>query len=984
MRRWWLVAIAVIALIAGALAFWPRPVEPIVDAPASDSREFKAVDVRASGTQQAFTLTGVVRDPTGKPIANAEVFLAASSQVSLTSVRCGLCNEWLLSCHAHETARTVASLLERKQGELAPALTTSSDAEGKFRFEQLSGISFTVWGRASGFGFGIKDRAAPGDPVELFLPLPRMLQGQVRDETGQPLSGASVRVTSRRLAQVREVKSELDGRFQVSELGEGPFAVSATAAGRLPVLEDEAEAGGIPLQLTLATPRRLEVRVLRDDKPVDAVLTLQGEHLTRRLEVKGGFLGLDALYPGELFATAVAGELSSVPTRVTLAATVTQLTLTLDRAGTIAVTVLDEASQPVPKPTVELLTRGGESVTRRVLQTGELAVLGPLGVGEYQLRASAAGYQSATVPVQLKAGETPIELTLTRGTIISGRVVDEYGRPAAGVSVLVTPMGDSFLADAEGKFIATVPSPGLYELHAHHSDWGGVDLKVTAPKEDVELQLEPRGGAQITVIAEGRRVEGASVTLFHAQGNFRNDRNSGADGVVLMRGMPSDTYTAVASHPDYLSSERVQVTLRDGDLQRLTLELKTGGAIEGVVVDNMGVPVNGIPVATSPRATEPTTTDAQGHFRIAPLRPAGTYFVKASQRGYEQVDRVSAKVGGEPVRIVVNRLSIFRGRVLGDGQPLKNFRVDEHEVTSTDGRFELPLPATQETVIVAIEAPGYEPMMASRPKTPDLGDFDLKRAELVTGVVRDASGQGVADAVVTCEACEQSVLSDASGKFTIGKPPFQREFTLLAKKGRRTGSKAVTSRALQGVELTLSPGVKLSGIAFLPSGQLAAGVEIAGINIDRGENVSVVTNEKGTYELELSPGTYRFMLVLSPGVAQSEDPPAVMTTISGDTRLNFGPVPGEGTLTVRVAPREGYALWLVRGDLPSVGNPPMELLHAAYAQLVYQPHTERVVLGALAPGRYTLVWSSFHAAVQGGPVVVPVQVPASGEVSLVR
>jgi hypothetical protein len=62
----------------------------------------------------------------------------------------------------------------------------------------------------------------------------------------------------------------------------------------------------------------------------------------------------------------------------------------------------------------------------------------------------------------------------------------------------------------------------------------------------------------------------------------------------------------------------------------------------------------------------------------------------------------------------------------------------------------------------------------------------------------------------------------------------------------------------------------------------------------------------------------------------------------------------------------------------------MELLHAAYAQLVYQPHTERVVLGALAPGRYTLVWSSFHAAVQGGPVVVPVQVPASGEVSLVR
>lgn len=983
MRRWWLAAVTVIALIAGALVFWPRTVEPVVEAAPSGAHEFKAVEVRASGSQQAFTLTGVVKDPTGQPVPNAEVFLAASSQVSLTTIRCGICNEWLLSCHAHESARSVASLLERKQGELAAALTTTSDAEGKFRFEQLSGISFTVWGRANGFGFGVKDRAAPGDPVELFLPLPRTLQGLVRDESGQPIDGASVRVTSRRLAQVREVKTAPDGRFVVDALGEGPFAVSATANDRLPALEDEAEAGGIPLQLTLVSPRRLEVRVVRDGQPIDAVLTLQGDHLTRKLEVKGGLLGVDALYPGELFATAVSGELSSVPTRVTLAAAVTQVTLTLDRAGTIAVTVLDEASQPVPKPTLELLTRGGESVTRRALQTGELVVLGPIGVGEYQLRASSPGYQGTTVPVQVKAGETPVELTLPRGTVISGRVVDEYGRPAAGVSVLVTPMGDSFFADGEGKFVAMVPSPGLYELHAHHSDWGGVDLKVTAPKENVELQLEPRGGAEITVIAEGRRVEGASVTLFHAQGNFRNDRNSGADGVVLMRGMPPDTYVVVASHPDYLSSARTQLTLRDGELQKITLELKTGGAIEGVVVDTMGVPVNGITVATSPRQTEPATTDAMGHFRIAPLRP-GTFFVKAAQRGYEQVDRVSAKVGGEPVRLVVNRLSVFRGRVLGDGQPLKNFRVDEHEITSTDGRFELPLPATNETVIVAVEAPGYEPMMASRPKTPDLGDFDLKRAELVTGVVRDANGQGVADAVVTCEACEQSVLSDASGKFSIGKPAFQREFTLLAKKGRRSGSKTITVRALQGVEITLSPGVKMSGLAYLPSGQLAAGVEIAGINIDRGENVSVVTNEQGTYELELSPGTYRFMLVLSPSVAQSEDPPAVITTISGDTRLNFGPVPGEGTLSIRVAPREGYALWLVRGELPVVGNPPMELLHAPYAQLVYQPHTERVVLGALTPGRYTLVWSSFHAAVPGGPIVVPVQVPASGEVSLVR
>ena len=103
-----------------------------------------------------------------------------------------------------------------------------------------------------------------------------------------------------------------------------------------------------------------------------------------------------------------------------------------------------------------------------------------------------------------------------------------------------------------------------------------------------------------------------------------------------------------------------------------------------------------------------------------------------------------------------------------------------------------------------------------------------------------------------------------------------------------------------------------------------------------------------------------------------------------ETRLDFGPVPGLGSLSVRLVPKPGFALWLVRGDVRAVGNPPMELLRASWAQLVYQPHGDRITLGALAPGRYTLIWASFHAAVPGGPLIVPVTVPSSGEVTLVQ
>jgi hypothetical protein len=984
MRRWWLLLIVgLVAAVGATSALWPARAAPaFVEPEAPLPPQFHAVDVRATGARQALTLTGVVREPGGKPIAGAEVFLAASSQASLVGVRCGVCNERLLSCHAHETARSVAGLLEGRRGELVPALTARSDAEGRFRFEQLAGTSFTVWGRAAGFGDGVKERAAPGDPVELFLPLPRALAGRLRDEASAPVRG-TVRVTSRRLARVLEVNADAEGRFVVEGLGEGPFAVSAAAPGKLPALEREAEAGAAPLTLTLAAPRRLEVRVLANGEPADAVLTLEGDHLTRQLEVKGGFRAVDELYPGELMVAAAQGALSTVPRRVTLSGPVTEVTLNLERGGTLAVTVSDEVDQPVVAPVLELLTRAMERVTTKKAQTGELVLFGPLGAGEYVLRAAAVGYQPATLPVQVRAGaEGALTVTLTKGTVISGRVIDEYGRPAGGISVLVTPTGDSIFADGEGRFVAPVPSPGLYALHAHHSDWGGGDLKVTAPAADVELQLEPRAGAEVTVMAEGRRVEGASVALFHAEGNFRSDRSSGADGVVLMRGLPPDSYTLIAMHPDFLPSERQMVELKDGDLKRLTVELKPGARLEGQVVDTQGAPVPGVMVTVMPRGAEPAVTDAEGRFTLSPLRPSVGYVLRVTQRGIDQQERVVGRAGGEPVRIVVRRQSVFHGRVLGsDGQALKNFRVDQREVTSPDGRFELPLPATEDRVIVTLEAPGYEPMVANRPNTPDLGDFTLDRAPQVTGVVKEEGGGPVVDAVVSCDTCEQSVMTEADGRFMLGRPAFQREFTVVAKKGKRTATKTVTDGVLQGLELVLKPSVHLTGVAYLPSGQPAAGLEIAGVHVDRGDTASVVTNADGTYALDVPPGLYRFMLALPPSQSPSEDPPALLAELSGtEARLDFGPVPGLATLAVRLTPRPGAALWLVRGELQKVGNPPMELLRLPWAQLVYQPRSPRVVLGGLAPGRYTLVWASFHAAVPTGPVIIPVSVPAGGEI----
>ena len=325
------------------------------------------------------------------------------------------------------------------------------------------------------------------------------------------------------------------------------------------------------------------------------------------------------------------------------------MTLELEEAGRLLVTVVDDAGQPVPQPELTLRTAKGEVIRREKASTGALVEFGPLGVGDYMLFGHAEGFKDVELPARVKAGETQLELEMTRATLISGQVIDEYGRPAPNVSVLVQPTGDNVIADVDGHFTAQVPTPGLYELHAHHSEWGGGKVKVTAPASGVRLELEQAAAMEVTVTSEGRRVEGADVVLWvEQQGIFRSDRPSGPDGVVPMRGLPAGSYWMVASHPDYLPSERQQVQVEDGQVVKVTAELKPGATLSGDVVDDQGAPVAGATLVVMPRGAEPVASDGRGHFEIRALRPERTYRVEARHPGYDQVDRAEGSPGGPP------------------------------------------------------------------------------------------------------------------------------------------------------------------------------------------------------------------------------------------------------------------------------------------------------------------------------------------------
>ncbi len=992
MRKWLVIGAASVLVVVGLAFFWrqpelQRPAE--ISAPQSPSErvlpEFQAVEV-SSGDAEGLTLTGRVLDPTGRPISGAEVFLAASAQKTITSVRCDECGQALLSCPARETGVHALAFFEQEHGFLSPRATERTDAQGKFRFQRLAGVSFSVWAKASGYGVALRERAAPGESVELYLPALRSITGQVVDDAGQPVPSAKVHAVSRRTSLPDEAVAGGEGFFTLDGLGEGPFYIVASAEGFLPTVEPQVEAGPQPVRLSLTPTRTLDVRVVHDGKPVAATVRLKADHLSRELRTQGEPARFTGLYPDEVVITAEAGTLGSAPRILTLEERLTQVTLELEEAGRLLVTVVDDAGQPVPQPELTLRTSKGEVIRREKASTGALVELGPLGVGDYVLAGRAEGFREVEIPARVKAGETQVELEMTRATLISGQVIDEYGRPAPNVSVLVQPTGDVVLADADGRFTAQVPTAGLYELHAHHSEWGGGRVKVTAPASGVRLELEMGAAVEVTVLSEGRRVEGADAILWvDGEGIFRSDRPSGPDGVVPMRGLPTGAYWLMASHPDYLPSERQQVKVEDGQVLKATAELKPGATLSGDVVDEQGAPVAGATLVVMPRGSEPVASDTRGHFEIRALRTDRTYRLEARHPGFDQLERAEGRAGGPPVKVVLKRRPVFRGRVVSeDGTPLKRFRLDEHDVSSPDGRFEVALPTVGEgdRIVVSVDAPGHEPMMVDRPATPDLGDLVLQKAPTLTGVVRDESGAPVPDAVVSCEVCDESVLSGPDGRFTLSSPPYVVQFSVSARKGRLSATEPLSRGGGGPVELTLRPATRVSGVVYLPGGQPAAGFQLEGVNADRAEPVTVVTGPDGHYNVELSPGSYRFMLGSDREFAGE---PALLVRVAGaEQRLDVGPAPGSASLTVQIKPERGKALWVVAGDVSFAGTPPTELMRTSYGQMIYQPRSERVTLHGLPPGRYTVVWANFHSESPEGPVMRAVNVPGSTELSLLQ
>jgi protocatechuate 3,4-dioxygenase beta subunit len=307
---------------------------------------------------------------------------------------------------------------------------------------------------------------------------------------------------------------------------------------------------------------------------------------------------------------------------------------------------------------------------------------------------------SAPAPSTLAIAKPVRSAPPLAGRSITGKVIDETGAPAAGVTVTFTPNGK-----ATGRYKMRSDEDGTFFLDGVPEDAGSLSGKkhgYTSTPLAIEAGSDDVTGLTLTVRAsqgvKGQVVDGDGKPVDHAivkcAGDDGASATSGSDGTFELD-IDAEGCDAIASHPDYGSSDPSHLRAGSNNV----LALPSPGGIAGVVVDEQGKPVPSYMIAMesfvpADKDVDPlgglsqNVTDPGGAFELGGLA-RGKYVLTASAPGRppQRSDSIEVTSGRTTrgVRIVLGRGLVLSGTVVDRSthKPIAGARVALDAVTST-------------------------------------------------------------------------------------------------------------------------------------------------------------------------------------------------------------------------------------------------------------------------------------------------------------
>ncbi len=494
----------------------------------------------------------------------------------------------------------------------------------------------------------------------------------------------------------------------------------------------------------------------------------------------------------------------------------------------------------------------------------------------------------------------PLEITLEPRPLYSGRLVDaerQNGIGGAFVWLAGRPV-DFVRSDATGGYEIEIESgsrgwlwgaaPGYLNSAAQLGSEGSgpaIELRPTIQLSGVVIDEagNPISGAEVgasvDMAAGGRRTWEASAWLTPAV-------TDPAGRFTLSRLDAGVAYMVRAAHPGFAPTELPLANPRTEARNGLELVLEAGRTLVGSVVDQGGLSIAGARVEVkktvnpnnvrrymlerSLGSKEPIAsfTDEEGRFAVSDL-PAGLFEVEISASGHASEELGILEITETTAELDVGEVALgpgftIEGRVTDrNGSPLEGAKVFASDgvqnarifvsriesesppamVTDVNGFFSVVDRAEGDKVDLRVEMTGYAENTVRGVTAPTYQpvSIELERASTVRGVVVDAGGAGIADAVVSVQVTRTMGLasssmsnarasSDGDGRFVIENVnPGELELQVRAEgyvQARIDSLTVEPGRDLDGVRAVLERGATVSGRIRGPSGRPVSGAQV--------------------------------------------------------------------------------------------------------------------------------------------------------------
>jgi hypothetical protein len=326
-----------------------------------------------------------------------------------------------------------------------------------------------------------------------------------------------------------------------------------------------------------------------------------------------------------------------------------------------------------PLPGAELELAQGEELLgeARTDERGRFRLESRPLTGQGTLRIRARGFVTIerALPARPAGGTLALgNVRLLRGQLLTGRVLDQIGRPIPDADIAVeplTPTGDVLIARArtgpEGTFDAPEAPPGPVRVTARARGFGEVVVQHTrGANAGVDIRMEPGIDLRMRIVTtRGAPVVGAEVTIQAPSDPRPGTRTlkSDAEGRVVFEGLGARPWNVRVTHPEYRPAGKSQVQATGTEE---TIQCTPWPAILGTVrapgnaPPPAGARVHALPASAPGERAGVTTVPssggaevaADGSFRLTGLRP-GDWRVLVTAPGFATTSSQPVKLGIE-------------------------------------------------------------------------------------------------------------------------------------------------------------------------------------------------------------------------------------------------------------------------------------------------------------------------------------------------